>query len=181
MSKDKHIPQGYKNSPLGIIPKEWEVKRLGDYVDIISGESPSLYDLGTTGTYPYIKVEDMNNCSKYQIESREYSNNQRNVVHKGSIIFPKRGAAIQNNKVRIAYQDILMDSNMMAITPKAQDIDSEFLYYTMKKEQLYKIADTSTIPQINNKHIIPYRFCLPPFEEQERICSVLQFWDNAID
>ena len=181
MNKDKHIPQGYKGSPLGIIPKEWEVKRLGDYVDIISGESPSLYDLRTTGTYPYVKVEDMNNCTKYQIESREYSNSQRNIVPKGSIIFPKRGAAILNNKVRIAYQDILMDSNMMAITPKTQGVDSEFLYYTIIKEQLYKIADTSTIPQINNKHILPYRFCFPPIEQQKKICSVLQLWDTAIE
>lgn len=179
--KIKHIPQGYKDSPLGIIPKEWEVKRLGDYVDIISGESPSLYDLRTTGTYPYVKVEDMNNCTKYQIESREYSNSQRNIVPKGSIIFPKRGAAILNNKVRIACQDILMDSNMMAITPKTQGVDSEFLYYTIIKEQLYKIADTSTIPQINNKHILPYRFCFPPIEQQKKICSILQFWDTAIE
>lgn len=178
---NKTLPQGYKGSPLGIIPKEWEVKRLGDYVDIISGESPSLYDLRTTGTYPYVKVEDMNNCTKYQIESREYSNSQRNIVLKGSIIFPKRGAAIQNNKVRIAYQDILMDSNMMAITPKTQGVDSEFLYYTIIKEQLYKIADTSTIPQINNKHILPYRFCFPPIEQQKKICSVLQLWDTAIE
>lgn len=178
---NKTLPQGYKDSPLGIIPKEWEVKRLGDYVDIISGESPSLYDLRTTGTYPYVKVEDMNNCTKYQIESREYSNSQRNIVPKGSIIFPKRGAAILNNKVRIAYQDILMDSNMMAITPKTQGVDSEFLYYTIIKEQLYKIADTSTIPQINNKHILPYRFCFPPIEQQKKICSVLQLWDTAIE
>lgn len=178
---NKTLPQGYKGSPLGIIPKEWEVKRLGDYVDIISGESPSLYDLRTTGTYPYVKVEDMNNCTKYQIESREYSNSQRNIVPKGSIIFPKRGAAILNNKVRIAYQDILMDSNMMAITPKTQGVDSEFLYYTIIKEQLYKIADTSTIPQINNKHILPYRFCFPPIEQQKKICSVLQLWDTAIE
>ena len=178
---NKTLPQGYKGSPLGIIPKEWEVKRLGDYVDIISGESPSLYDLRTTGTYPYVKVEDMNNCTKYQIESREYSNSQRNIVPKGSIIFPKRGAAILNNKVRIAYQDILMDSNMMAITPKTQGVDSEFLYYTIIKEQLYKIADTSTIPQINNKHILPYRFCFPPIEQQKKICSVLQLWDTTIE
>lgn len=25
-----NIPKGYKNSPLGIIPKEWEVRRLID-------------------------------------------------------------------------------------------------------------------------------------------------------
>lgn len=26
----KNIPVGYKNSPLGIIPQEWEVKKLGE-------------------------------------------------------------------------------------------------------------------------------------------------------
>ena len=165
MKETNIIPQGYKNSPLGILPKEWEVKRLGDYVTITSGESPSLYVLKTSGRFPYVKVEDMNNCSKYQIQSREYSDNEKNVIPKGSIIFPKRGAAILNNKVRIASTDILMDSNMMAITSNSNSLDSEFLYYTIIKEQLYKIADTSTIPQINNKHIIPYRFCLPSLEQ----------------
>lgn len=41
MNKVKHIPQGYKDSPLGIIPKEWEVKRLGELcVKIGSGVTP---------------------------------------------------------------------------------------------------------------------------------------------
>lgn len=30
----KNIPVGYKDSPLGIIPMEWEVKRLGGYMYI---------------------------------------------------------------------------------------------------------------------------------------------------
>ena len=181
MTRETNIPQGYKDSPLGIIPKEWEVKRLGDYVTITSGESPSLYELKVVGKYPYVKVEDMNNCTKYQIRSREFSDDDRNIVSKGSIIFPKRGAAILNNKVRIAQIDLLMDSNMMAITVKESFLDNEFLYYTIIKEQLFKIADTSTIPQINNKHIIPYRFRLPLIGEQLKIVSFLNTWDTAID
>ena len=31
------IPQGYKDSPLGIIPKEWEVKRLGEISKVNQG------------------------------------------------------------------------------------------------------------------------------------------------
>lgn len=27
---NQHIPAGYKSSPLGIIPEDWEVKRLGE-------------------------------------------------------------------------------------------------------------------------------------------------------
>ena len=177
---EKHIPAGYKLSPLGLIPEDWEVKRLGEYVTIMSGESPSLYELMASGKYPYVKVEDMNNCAKYQSQSREYSNDNRNVVPKGSVIFPKRGAAILNNKVRIAQKSILMDSNMMAITANEFFLDSEYLYYSIINEQLYKIADTSTIPQINNKHIIPYRFRLPILKEQHRIVSVLSLWDTAI-
>ena len=36
----KDIPQEYKDSPLGIIPKEWEVKRLGDFSTFYSGGTP---------------------------------------------------------------------------------------------------------------------------------------------
>jgi type I restriction enzyme S subunit len=31
---------------------------------------------------------------------------------------------------------------------------------------LSDIADVSTVPQINNKHIAPEKFPLPPYEEQ---------------
>ncbi len=174
------IPQGYKHTELGLIPQEWESIPLGKLVSITSGESPSLYTLKDSGRYPYVKVEDMNNCEKYQTSSRVYSNNERSIVKAGSIIFPKRGAAILNNKVRIAGCDIQMDSNMMAITPN-ELIASEYLYYKIQQEKLFKIADTSTIPQINNKHIIPYKIALPPREEQRKIAEILGVWDDAIE
>lgn len=174
------IPEGYKETSLGVIPKEWEVKRLGDLVSIMSGESPSLYTLHNQGKYPYVKVEDMNLCEKYQTHSRSYSNEEKNIVKKGSIIFPKRGAAILNNKVRIANVDIQMDSNMMAIFPIKDNLLEEYLYYSIVFEQLFKIADTSTIPQINNKHIIPCKILLPPLYEQQKIAEILNVWDEAI-
>ena len=92
-----NIPQGYKATALGIIPQEWEVMRLGDIVSITSGESPSLYHLKAEGKYPYVKVEDLNNCEKYQESSREYSDDNNTTIKAGSIIFPKRGASILLN------------------------------------------------------------------------------------
>ena len=174
------ISQEYKKTALGVIPQDWKIMALGNLVSITSGESPSSYHLKSYGKYPFIKVEDMNNCDKYQNKGREYSDDERNIISLNSIIFPKRGAAISNNKVRIAGCELQMDSNMMALTPNA-DIESEFLYYMIVFKQLYKIADTSTIPQINNKHIIPYKICLPPINEQKRIVKVLSEWDKAIE
>lgn len=155
--------------------------RLGDIVSITSGESPSLYHLKSEGKYPYVKVEDLNNCEKYQESSREYSDDNNTTIKAGSIIFPKRGASILNNKVRIAAKDIQMDSNMMAITPHKAIVDTEFLYIRILHERLYRIADTSSIPQINNKHIIPYKIVVPPLEEQRKIAEVLGVWDEAIE
>ena len=176
-----NIPQGYKATALGIIPQEWEVMRLGDIVSITSGESPSLYHLKAEGKYPYVKVEDLNNCEKYQESSREYSDDNNTTIKAGSIIFPKRGASILNNKVRISAKDIQMDSNMMAITPHTTIVDTEFLYIRILHERLYRIADTSSIPQINNKHIIPYKIAVPPLAEQRKIAEVLGVWDEAIE
>lgn len=181
MATNTDIPQGYKATALGIIPQEWEVMRLGDIVSITSGESPSLYHLKAEGKYPYVKVEDLNNCEKYQESSREYSDDNNTTIKAGSIIFPKRGASILNNKVRIAAKDIQMDSNMMAITPHTAIVDTEFLYIRILHERLYRIADTSSIPQINNKHIIPYKIAVPPLAEQRKIAEVLGVWDEAIE
>ena len=180
MTTKNNIPAGYKDSAVGIIPQEWKVTTLGKLVSITSGESPSLFNLRDIGKYPYIKVEDMNNCEKYQANSREYTDDERVVIAKGSIIFPKRGAAITNNKVRIAACQLYMDSNMMAITPNDL-VCGDYLYFKITYEQLFKIADTSTIPQINNKHIIPYKICLPPMEEQRKIAEILGMWDEAIE
>ena len=180
MTTKNNIPAGYKDSAVGIIPQEWKVTTLGKLVSITSGESPSLFNLRDIGKYPYIKVEDMNNCEKYQANSREYTDDERVVIAKGSIIFPKRGAAITNNKVRIAACQLYMDSNMMAITPNDL-VCGDYLYFKITYEQLFKIADTSTIPQINNKHIIPYKICLPPMEEQRKIAEILGVWDEAIE
>ena len=180
MTTKNNIPTEYKDSAVGVIPQEWEVTTLGKLVSITSGESPSLYNLQSSGKYPYVKVEDMNNCEKYQVFSREYSDDEKGAIPKGSIIFPKRGAAIINNKVRIADCALYMDSNMMAITPN-EYVCGDYLYFKITFEKLYKIADTSTIPQINNKHIIPYKLAVPPMGEQRKIAEILGVWDEAIE
>jgi|SRR5690554_4937616 len=162
-----------------MVPEGWEKTKLGKLVEINSGVAPSLLSLSDTGRYPYVKVEDMNNCNKYQTLSRTYTDDEGKKVGAGAILFPKRGAAIMNNKVRVAATDLYLDSNMMALLPN-EGVSSEFLFYSLIREKLYRIADTSTIPQINNKHINPYPFLLPPLPEQKKIAQILSTWDQAI-
>ncbi|MFZ8589720.1 restriction endonuclease subunit S [Klebsiella quasipneumoniae subsp. similipneumoniae] len=159
--------------------EEWQENQLGNLVEVRSGYSPSQYRLGGDGSYPFVKVEDLNNCTKHQVGAREYSSDAYGLIPCDSVIFPKRGAAIALNKIRLTRDELLMDTNMMALTPRAQ-CSAEFLFYYLSNIGLSQIADNSTIPQINNKHITPFRIVIPSIDEQHRISDCLSALDECI-
>ncbi len=156
---------------------DWEQRKLGEYVEITSGDSPAKF---CEGDINYVKVDDLNYAYKtvLQTQHKVSQNNSVKMVLAGSVIFPKRGAAILTNKVRVLGVDSYMDTNMMALS--SEMLDTDFLYILLSKEGLYKIADTSTIPQINNKHIEPYEICLPKLDEQKMIGQYFSNLDHLI-
>ena len=169
----KHIPEirfkGFTDA--------WEQRKLGEFVKIISGDAPSTF---ISGRCIYVKVDDLNYSDRIQLSSSNLVNinPKAHLVNKGATIFPKRGAAIMTNKVRIMGKDGYLDTNMMALIP--EEIDKDFLFTFIQKTGLYKIADTSTIPQINNKHIEPYMIQVPNDKEQECIGVVFEKIDKII-
>lgn len=162
-----------------MLPKGWTQSPLGESVRIHSGHAPSDLNLLTEGEIPYVKVEDLNNCEKYQTDSREYLSACRSVVPAQALIFPKRGAAIFANKIRIAARPLALDTNLMGVEV-VSGLDPEYLYYAISSAGLHRLADTSTIPQLNNKHVLPHVLPRPSLKEQRRIAQVLATWDQAI-
>lgn len=162
--------------------EEWEQRKLGDFILIKSGWSPANFkEIRETNENLYIKVDDLNYSFREQMNSKlQVEDNSRFIkVKKYSTIFPKRGAAIMTNKVRYLKQDAYMDTNMMALEPlKINDL---FLYTFIEKEGLFRIADTSTIPQINNGHINPYPINLPNGTEQNIIGIIFESMDKIIE
>ena len=156
----------------------WEQRKLGELVSIASGMAPSLFN---QGGQPYIKVDDLNHSQ------RVLTSTQTTVAHSscmalipsGSTIFAKRGAAIMTNKTRITGVSAYMDTNMMALAPTG--IDGEFLYELIGTIGLSRIADASTIPQINNKHIEPFVVTIPKSrKEQQVVAAFFASLDNLI-
>lgn len=159
---------------------DWEQCKLGEFVTIRSGWSPSNFEEANDSGSLFVKVDDLNTSTRVQNNSnmKVIENPKYDKMKHGSTIFPKRGAAIMTNKVRILGETGYMDTNMMALEPRG--IVGEFLYTFISRTGLYKIADTSTIPQINNKHIEPYEISLPEIKEQQKIGTFFKQLDNAI-
>lgn len=64
------------------------------------------------------------------------------------------------------------------IGPKAHP---EFIAHLLKLRGLEDIAYVSTAPQINNKHIEPIVFPIPPRDEQSEIIKYLNHRTNQVD
>ena len=155
----------------------WEQRKLGEIVSIGAGAPPSAF---SAGNFLYVKVDDLNESSHFQFDSaqRVDANTAVKPIRKGSIIFAKRGAAILGNKVRVLGKTAYIDTNMMALEPRG--VDADFLWLFINQTGLYRIADTSTIPQINNKHIEPYPVDIPNMAEQQAIGTFFSRLDNLI-
>lgn len=147
-------------------------RRLGDLVKLTSGQSPSGFHFGTTG-HPFFKVDQLGKSTKYLTRAETpYVSNDVPVVPPGSVLIAKRGGAIALNRVRILNEPGFMDTNVMALTP-TDGLETEYLFYWLSYRGLWDIADVTSVPQINNKHINPLEIQLPSKREQRAIAEAL--------
>ncbi|MBN8135808.1 restriction endonuclease subunit S [Vibrio vulnificus] len=171
----------FQDSPFGKIPAMWNLNKLSTYCSIIAGVSPSKLNLNESEGYPFFKVEEFNYSKKLLTKSRNYVSNQAS-CHTGEfLLLPKRGAAIFLNKLRLAKGTFQIDTNVMGISFDEEVANLDFMLYRLLFERLESIADISTIPQINNKHINPYTIPLPPLGEQQQIAQIISSVFEKID
>jgi type I restriction enzyme S subunit len=100
-------------------------------------------------------------------------------VPAGSVLIAKRGGAIALDRVRLLAEPGFMDTNVMALTTLTE-LDSEYLFYWLSQRGLWDIADVTSVPQINNKHINPLLIELPEIDEQFAIVKTLRDADSSI-
>lgn len=181
---NKTLPQGYKDSPLGIIPKEWEVKRVCDFGIVVTGSTPPTNDADNYGSaYMFVGPVDITE-SKY-IKSTEKSLSEKGFsisrnMPKGSVLFTCIGSTI--GKCAIAYENLTSNQQINAVICNSNH-NEEFLYYelTNRSNKIRLIAGEQAVPIINKSTFENIKIVCPPLIEQERIVSVLSLWDTAIE
>jgi type I restriction enzyme S subunit len=193
MKQNNNIPQGYKNSPLGIIPKDWEVKKLSQIM--IEAKPGGNYENseGNEGL-PVIKMGNIQRgyicVDKIQYLPLNENYNSEDILEKGDLLFNTRNTldlvgkvAIWNNQLPLA----LYNSNLMRMKFDKTSIISNFFmnyvfnsHYTLS--QLRGIATgTTSVAAIYGRDLEKIKFKIPPLPEQRKIVEILSVWDNAID
>ena len=189
---DKHIPQGYKDSPLGIIPKEWEVKRLGDLGSFKNGLNFSPNDSGISyyflgvGDFLNRNVIDVRNLGHIHLKDKldeSYLIKDQDLVFvrsNGSKSLVGRSVLIKSNQEEATYSGFCIrfrSDNKCTTTKYIQHLIN--VGY-LKRFLVYEGRGTN-ITNLNQDILGRLSFPIPPIAEQDRVLHILSIWDTAIE
>ena len=161
----------FKDSELGRIPTSWEVKKLGELGNVVTGSTPSttnreLYD----GNYMFVSPSDISEGMFVSETAKKLSLEGINKTRKipaNSIMVVCIGSTI--GKVAISTQECASNQQINTIVPKLND--PYFVYFLIKwmAHLIKKEAGTQAVPLINKTEFSNMFVPLPPRDEQKKI------------
>ena len=187
-NENQHIPSGYKPSPLGIIPEDWEVKRLGKVGEVFSGGTPNTeIQEYWNGNIDWCTPTDITllNGAVY-IERTAFKITDLGLKSSSAVLLPPNSIIVCTRatigNAAISLHQIATNQGFKNIVPN-ENIDTLFLYYTIvnNKIRLIRLGNGSTFLEVSKSDFENLTIPVPPLSEQQRIVSVLSLWDTAIE
>lgn len=187
------MSEGYKDSPLGMIPSDWEVLRLndilienklgGNYENTIDSEGLPLIKMGNIdrGKIKLHKIEYLPSTVVY---------NNDDILKNGDLLFNTRNTLELVGKVAIWRNELpkaLYNSNLLRLKFDNLKVSSNwFMNYVFNSKygikQLRNYATgTTSVAAIYTKDLLKFKTILPPLPEQQKIAEILSTVDAKIE
>ena len=179
---------GWKESELGKIPVEWEVVKIDEIADVISGGTPSTKKSEYYGDeIAWITPKDLSGYTSKYISRGERSITNLGLENSSAKLLPPN-TVLFSSRAPIGYVAISRDQlttnqgfkNLVCDSTKA---DFEFMYYKMKtlKEALESVAGGSTFKEVSGKVVKEFNIVLPTLPEQKAIANIFASLDEKIE
>lgn len=172
----------YKNTSIGPIPTEWEVKKFIEFSKFYSGgtpltSKPQYYG----GEIPFIKSGEIYYNKTEQFLSEEGLNNSSaKMVSKGDLLYALYGA--NSGEVAISQIDGAINQAILCINQNKNQAETIYLYnyLVLQKDIIIKKYLQGGQGNLSADIIKKLQIPLPPLPEQQKIAEVLSTWDKAI-
>ena len=178
-----NIPAGYKDSAVGIIPQEWDVKRVKDLGSVITGSTPPTADVSNYGSeYMFVSPADLSDNQKYVLSTEKMLSTKGYAISrkmpKGTILYTCIGSTI--GKIGIASRELTSNQQINAVICNDK---TEYLYYALlfTTGRIKMLAGEQAVPIINKSEFENIKLSVPPLAEQRKIAEILGAWDEAIE
>ena len=166
---------------------DWVETTLGQISKCAGGCAfPDAFQ-GNKEGIPFIKVSDMNSqdnekyikTSNNSVSVEVVDDLRLRIWDKGTVIFPKVGAALLTEKRRILTTKTIFDNNIMGLVPNERVL-SEFLFLLMLQIRFSDHVQPGAVPSIKNSIVEAISVLLPSLDEQKRIVTIISELDSFI-
>jgi len=181
----------FKDTEIGRIPKEWEVKKVIDLFKVETGTTPSTKqkEYWDGGHINWITPADMSKLNgKIYIKDSE-----RKITEKGlketNLTLMSTGSIIISTRAPVGYVAIIegnatFNQGCKGLIPKnTNEINPEFYTYYLlsKKTTLEHSSGGSTFKELSKNTLEKFKVPLPPLPEQQKIAEILSTIDKRLE
>lgn len=181
----------YKQTELGLIPDDWEVKKLSEFGTFSKGSGISREE-SNTGEYPAVRYGELYTThndyikSFYSHISYEVASKSKK-INKGDLLFTCSGETKEDIGKCVAFignEKAYAGGDLLILSPTV-NIDSLFygflLNTTVAVKQKSSMAQGDAVVHISAESIGKIRVPFPSKKEQTSIANVLSSMDKEIE
>ena len=188
MDNSRSVPPGYKQTDVGVIPEDWEVKRLDEVAEILNGGTPSTskpdfwdgYIMWCTPTdITALQGRKYLSQTARTITTQGLNASSAKLIPPNSVVMTSRATigVCAINTVPVATNQGFKSFIL------SEDTDTEFLYYLLqtKKQEFMSLCSGSTFLEIGKTKLAAFEVELPREKSEQRaIAEVLSDVDALL-
>lgn len=169
--------ESFKETEIGTLPEDWQIKKIADMGKILTGNTPSTKHKEYYGDkYQFISPSDLG-ISRYVYSSGKHLSDAGLKVSrplpKNSILVTCIGSTI--GKIGMTFENQAATNQQINSIICCDAFDSHFVYYylTFIADRIKAMASTVAVPIINKSNFSELKVISPSLTEQKKIASVL--------
>lgn len=174
------VKPGYKQTEVGVIPEDWEDKKLGEIGRVCMCKRIFADQTSDTGEIPFFKIGTFGKSADAYISRSLYEDFRRRFSYpkKGDVLISAAGT-LGRSVVFDGKDAYFQDSNIVWLDVDKEKLCNAYLNHYYKVIQ-WASSEGSTIARLYNGIICNTHIALPDIEEQEKIADVLSEMDELM-
>lgn len=181
-------PEQFKDSPLGQIPKEWDVTNIGSLTFISSGSTPNRINPAywQDGIIPWVKTGEINytviDNTEEKVTQKALEETSLTLYPLGTVLIAMYGQGVTRGKVAILGIEATTNQACAAMIPNNISLSSGYLFHYLSYhyENIRSISHGSNQSNLNENLIASFLLKLPPVREQNQIIQIIDTHDSRI-
>lgn len=182
------VPKGYKKTEVGIIPEDWQVKKIRDVAIYRRGSFPQPYNIpkwyDEQNGMPFVQVFDVDENMKLKPDTKqkisEAAKDKSVFVEKGSVVLTIQGSI---GRIAITQYDSYVDRTLLIFRSFLVPMDKYYFIYGVYQlfQNEKQKAPGGTIKTITKEALSDFNIPIPSTKtEQTAIATALSDIDRLI-